>query len=184
MTDVSNAVATMLTGDGYACEVGAYDGEFQSNTLAFEMAGWTVLCIEANPRLEKRGREKRKLWRAVACGPQDVESACFYSFADGPGASALHPRADYVEMIGGVPEILQVPVRRLDRLLEEAGFPRLDYLSIDVEGYEKQVLEGFTIEQWKPKVMVIESLKDDLETPAGYERTHRLVFDNVYRRLT
>ena len=75
-----------------------------------------------------------------------------------------------------------MPVRRLDRLLAEAGFSCLHYLNIDVEGYENEVLAGFTVERWKPLVMVIESWDDDLVTPPGYTQVHRAGKDNIYRR--
>ena len=36
----------------------------------------------------------------------------------------------------------QVEVRRLDQLLTEAGIERVDFLNIDVEGYDLAVLES------------------------------------------
>ena len=35
---------------GTAIDVGANNGEFESNTILLEDAGWDVLCVEADPR--------------------------------------------------------------------------------------------------------------------------------------
>ena len=43
-----------------------------------------------------------------------------------------------------------------DVLLESNLAGSIDFVSIDVEGHELQVLEGFSIESWKPSVFVIE----------------------------
>ena len=45
----------------------------------------------------------------------------------------------------------------LDEILSEHRTPEgLDYLSIDVEGHELEVLGGFDVQRWKPKVITIE----------------------------
>jgi hypothetical protein len=81
----------------------------------------------------------------------------------------------------------KVRVRTLDRLLEEAGFPRLDLLTIDVEGYEDEVLKGFTIERWKPQFIVVEdcdgcSPLTKYQLPDGYEEMPRCHLDRIWRR--
>ena len=155
-----------------------------SNTLWLEeKLNWIVLCIEPNPELEAHGRKLRRLWRQVACGAQDMEDQVFHAYGD-------FPHASYSSIsCGAIPEgdkltiKSQVAVRRLDRVLEEAGFSRLDLLCIDVEGYEKEVLAGFTIERWKPQVMVVETWQDNMAVPHHYASLGRREVDNVFVRL-
>jgi hypothetical protein len=47
-------------------------------------------------------------------------------------------------------------VRTLDDVLAEAGNPRLDLVSIDVEGAELAVLRGFNLARHQPAVLLIE----------------------------
>jgi len=167
---------------GYACELGAHDGTSGSNTLLLEKHGWTVLFIEPIPETSTIGRAVRKLWRNVACGAEDLDHQVFH-VCDGcaPGSS-LKLSSQHLAM-GAVPRRdIYVSVRRLDRVLEEAGFPRLDYLSLDVEGYETEVLKGFDPERWQTQVMSVESIDDTFVTPRGFEKRVRLGFDNVYVR--
>jgi FkbM family methyltransferase len=169
---------------GYACEVGANTGTAGSNTLALEQLGWLVLCVEPNPMLEPEGRAARKLWRRVACGAEDSEYGLFK-------VVGTHPYASYSGLelrYGGTSTTeISVKVRTLDRLLEEAGFPRLDVLTIDAEGYEDEVLNGFTVERWKPKFIVVEdcdgsSMLTKYQLPEGYEEMPRCHFDRIWRR--
>lgn len=184
MTGSLSMVYSLLPDFGYACEVGANDGLFLSNTIDLESKGWYVLCIEPNPGLREAGAANRLLWRSVACAAEDAEDQPFYAIGAKPWASssALHLSPPHIAMASGETTEHRVTVRRLDRVLEEAGFPRLDFLSIDVEGGERDVLAGFTIERWKPKALVIESLDDTLPTPEGYELIGRVEWDNIYKR--
>ena len=168
---------------GYACDVGANDGRCNSNTLMFEEAGWTVLCIEPNPLLEEKGRLARKLWRQVACGAEDEDEAEFYSIeGHDTFASASALRNKSLPEVTAWHKTFLVAVRTLDRLLEEAGFSRLDYLTVDVEGWEREVMKGFSVERWKPKVIVLEEWTDEAIAIPGYSIVQRKSYDNIYKR--
>lgn len=171
---IDTLLARLLPDRGMAVDVGA-NLSHGSNTLVLEEQGWTVLCIEPNPLLEAEGRMLRRLWRSVACGAKDAEKQTFYSCA-GP----CHASNSGLVERDGVKDVFQVSVRRLDRVLDEAGFTRLDLVTIDVEGYECQVLAGFTVDRWWPQVMVVETWLDDMDPPAGYTRHCRMDFDNVF----
>jgi hypothetical protein len=48
-------------------------------------------------------------------------------------------------------------VRTLDQVLADAKAPvPLDFVSIDVEGHEVDVLRGFDLQRWRPRLIVIE----------------------------
>jgi hypothetical protein len=81
---------------------------------------------------------------------------------------------------GATPEtIIEVPNRTLDSVLEEAGAPtRFNFLSIDVEGHEIEVLRGFDIARWQPHLVLLEDHVADLSkhrflTGAGYRIVRR-----------
>jgi FkbM family methyltransferase len=146
---------------GYAAEVGAYDGISTSNTLLLEQKGWTVLCVEPNTWLEGQLRKNRKLVEICACSSADQESVDFHIHCEAPGAySALKPVKDqkiWHPKPDAAWDVIQVPVRRLDGLLKAHQFPRLDVLSVDVEGGEIDVLEGLVLSEWAPKAIIAES---------------------------
>jgi Methyltransferase FkbM domain len=77
---------------------------------------------------------------------------------------------------GAMPErVISVPVRTLDSISTEAGAPiGFDFLSIDVEGHEIEVLRGFDIARWKPHLNV-------LEDHVGNLSKHRYLLGAGYR---
>jgi hypothetical protein len=75
--------------------------------------------------------------------------------------------------------IVNVPVSTLDAVLKEAGAPAaFDFLSIDVEGHEIEVLRGFDIARWRPRLILLEDHVADLSKhrylkSAGYRIIRR-----------
>jgi len=53
-------------------------------------------------------------------------------------------------------DIIQVPVRRIDDIIKESGINKLDFMKIDVEGYEWNTLQGgmSTIQKFKPTIQL------------------------------
>lgn len=154
---------------GFFVEVGAFDGVHGSNSLSFEQAGWTGVCVEPHPAYAP-------ICRANRPGSVCVQAACV---ADGQGPVAKflsEPpgvlsgiRADetpgLVERYAsrgmtfpGFTEV-EVPARTLDSIIAEY-FPRLDmidWLSIDVEGTEIDVMRGLSL---PARVIVAEANTD------------------------
>ena len=56
------------------------------------------------------------------------------------------------------PTVKKIKTDTLNNVLEKKNITLIDYLNIDVEGYELEVLKGFDIEKYKPKVVTIEYL--------------------------
>ena len=51
--------------------------------------------------------------------------------------------------------------RTLTSVLEEARAPEVDLLSLDVEGYEADVLRGLDFERWAPRYLLVEVVDAD-----------------------
>ena len=58
---------------------------------------------------------------------------------------------------------ITVSVRRLDSILalQAPDVHDIDIVSIDVEGWELEVLAGFTLERYRPRVVIIENFFDN-----------------------
>jgi hypothetical protein len=53
-------------------------------------------------------------------------------------------------------EEVKVPAMTLDEMLTSAKIEKVDFVSIDVEGAELEVLQGFDLNRWAPKLLLIE----------------------------
>ncbi len=149
-------------------EIGAFDGVYLSNTAFLEERGWQGLCIEANPDLHALCQQNRPRSRCLRYACNDAETPGTARFLREPmgllsglevdaADVALRYRNRGLSFEGFVET--EVPALCLDGILERHanGLPPPAVISIDVEGVELRVLQGFrTLEQLKPAVLVVE----------------------------
>lgn len=177
---------------GFAVEAGAYDGIFFSSTLQLEQAGWSCLCIEPNPRAFAKLRNNRKLTLQFALSNSNTDNVNFEvhyrdDYVKEAGMSSFSPTPRMLSTFGASKskENFLVNARTLDWCLESVSFPRLDFMALDLEGWELVALAGFDIVKWKPKVVKIENIFGDVElteyfTKHGYRFECKDGFDDVY----
>jgi FkbM family methyltransferase len=154
-------------------DVGAADPEFGSQSWHLEQAGWSGVLVEPRPDMaEKLRRDRRVPVYEVACSsPNNVGRSM-----------TLHLRGGYSSLSGNLvvaglkPQgIVNVSIRTLDDLLTESKAPApIDFVSIDVEGHEIEVLDGFDLDNWRPRLILIEDHVPDL-------RLHRLLQQRGYK---
>lgn len=162
---------------GYFVEVGANAPVEGSQSWQFEQAGWNGVLVEPQPDLAAKLMAKRRAKVvAAACSSPKNAGRLMTLYVLGPHSS-LNPE---LAVTGVEAETaIKVPVRTLDDILEEAGAPRpLDFVSIDVEGHEVDVLAGFDIGRWRPRLILMEDHITNLEahrsvTRAGYALIRR-----------
>jgi FkbM family methyltransferase len=170
---------------GFFVDVGAHDPRIGSQTWFLEEKGWSGILIEPQSRLCEKLRQARPRSRVfqVACGaPGQPEEMQIY-IAEASSHSSLvrnliDPSERYVASE-------TVKVKTLDALLAEAGEPRLDFVSIDVEGTQLDVLRGFTLERYRPSLLLIEDHLHNLKvhrylTRQGYRLVKRTGLNNWY----
>jgi FkbM family methyltransferase len=154
-------LSTMFSSSsGTFVEVGAADGVEGSNTLHFEELGWDGILVEANPYFAERCRRDRRspvVERAVTA-PGAPNSLAFQVVPDIPQLSGLELDSETLRRYGVEElETVWVASSTLDTVLSEHLVGRtIDFMTIDVEGHEWPVLQGFSIGVWKPAVVIVE----------------------------
>jgi FkbM family methyltransferase len=140
---------------GYFVEVGANDPQFESQTWHLEQRGWTGTLVEPQPDLAERlRRERRARVFAVACSSPENAGRTLPFHVAGALSSLNRDRM----APGAKPRgTIDVPIMTLDQILEQAEAPSpIDFLSIDVEGHELEVLRGLTLTRWRPRLILLE----------------------------
>src|SRR5271156_3694362 len=163
--------------NGFFVEVGANQPQQGSQTWQFEQAGWRGVLVEPQPDLAERLRQSRRAHIvAAACSSPANAGRAMTLHVLGPHSSLNRGLA----VTGVVAEAeIKVPVRTLDDILAEAGAPSpIDFVSIDVEGHEPDVLAGFDLARWRPRLLLVEDHVTDLATHrflsrAGYRLIRR-----------
>lgn len=183
--------------DGFFVEFGAGDGHHLSNTWLLEAHyGWTGILAEPNTTVLESLRAHRP---NCTIDPRAVyrEGGTTQTFvvAEIDVLSALTQFAEldaHAEARRGGEEI-EVETVTLDQLLDDHNAPeRINYLSIDTEGGELEILEGLDFERRTVDLISVEHSNlpkreaiHELLAARGYER--RFVefskFDDWYTRL-
>src|SRR5262245_6185409 len=139
---------------GYFVEIGANDPQRWSQTFHLEKLGWTGVLVEPQPDLADLLRQQRKAKvYAVACSAPEEAGKVMTLYLAGIFTSLDSNRA--VRWKGTI----DVPVRTVDEILTESRAPSpIDFLAIDVEGHEIEVLRGFDFARWQPRLILIEDI--------------------------
>jgi FkbM family methyltransferase len=153
-----------LKRDGVFIEIGAFDGEWLSNTCCLADLGWSGLMIEPNPTSFElcRARHQRNPGvRLINCAIGSTPGLATLFL----GESLSTTVAAQVELYRQIPwassfhtgHSTEVTLLRLDSLLETSGTaPGFDLLAIDVEGAELNVMRSFDLGYWLPRAVIIE----------------------------
>jgi len=186
--------------DGWFLDVGAYDGITWSNSVALEKYyNWKGVCVEPNPNIFEQLVSNRK----AVC----EQSALTYF----DGIVDFVNVSGYAEMLSGIPTSMpdthlerikhevsshggsatkiSVKAQRTQTLLDRLSITRLDYMSIDVECGELNVLKG--IDWDKTEIMLISCEVNEYSagngvpeylSSKGYTRLGRVCGDEFFAR--
>ena len=150
--------------DGYFVEAGANDGYTQSNTYWLErFRSWRGLLVEPMPELAAQARLSRPGATVVECAlvaADEQRDRIPMRFGDLMSMVEGTKDADWTRagtILGWRDQYeLEVPARTLSRLLDEAGAPEVDLLSLDVEGFEAPALRGLDLDRHAPRFVLVE----------------------------
>lgn len=144
--------------DGFFVEVGANHPTGGSLTWLLEQNGWRGILVEPQERLFRLIQELRPrslAFRAACSAPDKVGHAELHIPEEAlNGFATLERNVDDCGVHYERTE--RVEVVTLDSLLTEAGNPRIDFVSMDTEGTELDVLRGFNLERHRPGLLLIE----------------------------
>ncbi|HSB48228.1 MAG TPA: FkbM family methyltransferase [Burkholderiales bacterium] len=177
---------------GFFVEVGANEpASMHSQTWHLERMGWRGILIEPNPALCDeliRERPGSKVYNVACSAPAKVGVAELKIpfMTDGTidtGKAALEVDIDHAGFPAYRNEMVKVVT--LDSILEENRVTGIDLLSIDVEGTELDVLKGFSLERYRPRLILLEDKlvylnKHRWLKRRGYRLVKRTLFNNWY----
>ena len=183
---------------GFFIEAGGNDGLSQSNTYAFErFRRWRGMLIEPVPELARlcRANRPRAIVVPAALVADDsvtsvpMKSANLMSRVAGTFATKAEEveylrTAQDAQDLDGIYDIV-VPARTLSSILEEHRIVKIDLFSLDVEGYEIEVLKGLDLTRFRPTFMVVETKQLDAFRPyvdPYYDFVKQLTYHDYFFR--
>jgi len=163
--------------NGFYVDVGAHDGISINNTLYFEKNNnWTGINIEPI---------KKVFDSLVMNRPNNINLNC--AVCNNDGETDFLSNTGYTEMISGIKdnfdirhfmrlefenkcygsttELIKVNTKKLETILDEHNISHINYLSIDVEGAEFEVIKSIHFDKVFIDVIGFENNYDDVSVP-------------------
>lgn len=166
----NNTTCTMV-------EVGAGWPEQHSQSKLFRDVGWRVVSFEPDPRLFKLHEKfKHEIYQYAISDKtelnKDFKVAYMNEDINVQPWSRFHPDVMAEQRKNGL-QSLEVALQKavnikvdyycLNEILPKINVENFDYLSVDVEGWELEVLKGIDFKKYTPKVLLVENVLNNSE---------------------
>jgi len=178
---------------GNCVEVGVANGTRGSNTLLFEKRGWNTLCIDPIPKHVAQAKETRK--QVLECACSNFNGYDYFTSYDigenniQSSLSSLHTDKRLIESHKDIindTDTFMVRVKRLTAILDEQKWSKqIDFVSIDTEGTELDVLRGLDLGKYQVKLLVVENNFEDSDVAEylecfGFEHDQRFFVNDFF----
>ena len=144
--------------DGVFVDVGANHYQQNSNTFYLEtVMGWSGIAVEPLREFEAGYAEHRPRTRFRAFFASDVsnEQAKMYFLKGNSLVTSADP--SFTARFGSGAQEVTAPTTTLNDLLDSEQIAHVDFLSIDVELHEPEVLAGLDVQRFRPALVCIEA---------------------------
>jgi FkbM family methyltransferase len=158
--------------NGTVVEVGAFDGEHLSNSKSLEDLGWKSINIEPSPDVFQyliSNRPNAINLNMAIVGDKSIKEIDFYAEELGVLSGCIVDEEDLKRRYNNrgieykAPLKMKVAAKTLNQILEEHNCKDVDVLSIDVEGFELEVLKGLDLNKNNVKLLIIEANNDKIK---------------------
>jgi len=183
---------------GTFVDIGANDGVALSNTYFLEtVRGWTGLCVEPQPTVFAALRAARRCDCVEGCAATSDGEAAF-TIVDGvsnvlSGRPDVFPDghaariAESVRVEGGLVRSIIVRCYEVNALIRRHGLTSVDFLSIDTEGGEAELLAAIDLDRFRVRAIAIENNYADRRIERaldarGYDFAAWMGSDEIYVR--
>lgn len=183
-----------LQTEGLFVDIGANDGITLSNTYAFEKRGWTGYCIEPLDDMFKLLVQNRPASKCIHAIISDVTGKSEFLSIEGYSQMLSGELKKYdprhlervdreIAYYGGSKKVVKVNSYRFEDIIKHKV---IDYLSIDVEGGELDIIKNINFQKYFVKIISIENnFKDNyminLIMSFGFDYMGTLGGDNIFK---
>ncbi len=156
---------------GFYLDIGACEPVHHSVTMHFYESGWHGINVEPVPWICEQLRSERPRDLSLCCAISDVPEIRTFNFIVGTQLSTFD--SENLATMSPGREVVEFPVNclTLAQLCQIHISPQqpIDFLKIDVEGWERHVLAGADWATYRPKIILLEAVKPCSTTPTHGE---------------
>ena len=150
--------------NGFYVDVGCNDPIDYSNTFELYKRGWTGLNIDANPELIKKFKIRPHDISVCEAVSDEVKEMVFHEFEQSAVSTLDTSVLEDWKNTWNYKKGRKVITKTLTQILDEHLIQNeIDFLSIDVEGHDFQVLNSLDFEKYNPTLILIEMHQFDIK---------------------
>lgn len=172
---------------GFYVDIGANNPSELSNTEFFYNRGWNGINIEPDPLLYEvfKVTRDRDINLNIGIGNQNQELDFYRLSANTLSTFSNSAANQYVRDGHKIIDIIKIPVIQLREVFEHYAIDKqIDFMSIDVEGYELEVLNSNDWEKYRPKIILLEVNQNPKDLLSYFDNyRYELVFNNQTNAL-
>jgi FkbM family methyltransferase len=170
--------------NGVFVDVGANHYKNENNTYFLETTlGWSGVAIDALAEFGPDYQRHRQKTRFAALFVSDVAGATVPFFVPKDNTLVASYSRDFTVQEGHPGVARDVPTTTLNVVLDQAGIPKVDFLSMDIELAEPKALAGFDIDRFRPALVCIESHVEVRQQILDYFAKHHYTVVAKYLRI-
>lgn len=144
---------------GFYVDIGAYDPDKISNTKRFYLKGWTGINIEPNKvnYLKFLKTRQKDINLNIGIGNDNKKLTFYHFIPDTLSTFSTQEAKKYISEGFKLLEKRKVNVKKLEHILSAYVRNRvIDFISIDTEGFEMEVLSSNDWRKYRPNLIIIE----------------------------
>lgn len=163
-------------------DIGAYHPTDLSNTYLFYENGGSGVCVEPNPSLFQSIKKERPrdICLNIGIGTGEIAEQEFYLM--NPATLSTFSKQEAEKMLAEKSAFLiekkMIPLENINSIIERHFKIAPDFISLDVEGLDVEILETFDFKRFRPKVFCVETVSF---TPDNKGIKDKEIFDIMAR---
>ena len=170
--------------DGFYVDVGAHHPKRFSNTYNFYLKGWKGINIDAMPKSMDLFNKIRPRDINLEFGVGQKEEVMNYYIFNEPALNSfskeLSETRDKAHDAYFIKDIIKVEVKPLEKILDiNLINNEIDFLNVDVEGLDLDVLKSNDWSKYRPKFVLVEILESSLHN-LDHDPIFQIMKENNY----
>ena len=173
--------------EGIYIDVGCFHPKLANNTYLLYKKGWRGINIDVDPHTIEifnylRPRDYNK---QIAVSDKSGEVDLY--FYHNRSAINTLSKETFVSRGGKSLDIKKIKSETLNSIIENSPYQnnKIDFLTIDVEGYEINVLKRFDINKYRPDIIVLEFIDNELKRQEFYNQNiHKVMNSEIYKFMS
>lgn len=154
--------------NGFFVDIGAHDGISLSNSYFFEKErGWHGICVEPIPEVFEKLKKNRNCKLINGAISETSEKTTFIKVSGYAemlsGISKFRDSRHQgrtlseISQHGGQMEEIEIKTYSFDEVFQKLDVKKIDYLSLDIEGGELEVLKSINFKKYNISILTVEN---------------------------